>query len=327
MRQGMGRITIPAGLALLLAACGGDPKGPPPPPPTGLSASKASPSGDNQTGNVQFPLAGDLRIVVQDAGTPASGVAVNWSGTGTNGSFNPASGTTDANGLATTRWTLPEEAGQHIAAADVAGASGSPVTFTAIGRPGAASTLVRVSGNDQAGGLGLPADEPLVVSVRDQYGNGVSGVTVEWEVTQGDAVVPPVSQSGSNGQAQALVVYGQISAIPIIVAARVTGIGAVSFNLIAGHLIVVENPVGQPPRFAPNQLNINTGSYVVWKWAPDAVNHNVVPDLLLPPRSGNPTNGPHTYVYQFLSAANYAFYCEVHGGPGGVGMSGLISVN
>lgn len=323
MRHGTRPASVSAvALALLVAACGGDPKAPPPPPPSGLAATKAAPSGDNQIGLVQTALANALRIVVVDGGNPQAGVSVNWSGSGSAASFNPASGTTDANGIATTTWTLPQEAGVQTAQADVSGASGSPVVFSATARPGAPASVAVFSGDAQAGGLGLPADDPLTVLVADQFGNGVSGVDVDWAVTQGFATVPGTTQSGSNGRAEAQVIYGQLSG-PITVTALVSGIGSVSFNMIAGHLISVENN-----QFVPSQLNISVvNAYVVWKWTPDARNHNVMPDLIAPTRSGDPTDGPHTYVFQFTSRANYAFYCVVHGGPGGQGMSGLVSVN
>jgi plastocyanin len=317
-------------LALFVTACGGDPKGPPPPPPSGLSASQAAPSGDGQIGLVRTALASPLRIVVLDDGNPEAGVSVNWSGFGTMATFNPPSGTTDANGIASSTWTLPQEAGTATAQADVAGVS-TPVIFTATGRPGAPVSLVLISGDGQAGGLGDLADDPLRVEVRDQYGNGVSGVTVDWAVNSDAMITPTVSQSGTNGQAEAIIRYGSTSIIPITATATVSGVGSVSFNLIAGHLVSVENsgggPGGTQPQFFPSQHSINRGAYVVWKWADDAMNHNVVPDLLQPQTSGNPTDGPHTYVYQFTTAGNFAFYCINHGGPGGQNMSGLVSVN
>ena len=312
-------------LALLVAACGGDPKGPPPPPPSGLSASPAAPSGNGQIGPVQAPLASPLRIVVLNDGNPEAGVSVNWSGLGTAATFNPPSGTTDTNGIASSTWTLPQEAGTATAQADVSGALGSPVVFTATGRPGAATGIALVSGSGQAGGVDLLSDDPLVVLVTDQYGNGVSGVNVTWVVSQGFASVPTVTQSGTNGRAEAIVRYGQVTG-PITVTATVSGLGSIPFNLIAGHLITVQNN-----EFVPSQLTISSllNAYVVWKWTPGARNHNVMPDLIAlgPTRSGDPTDGPHTYVFQFTARANYAFYCIIHGGPGGQGMSGLISVN
>ena len=323
MRRRTGLTSVSAvALVLFVVACGGDPKGALPPLPDGLSAAKAAPTGDAQIGRVQTALANALRIVVINDGNPESGVAVNWSGSGTQASFNPASGTTDANGIATTTWTLPQEAGTPTAQANVSGASGSPVVFSATARPDAPASLALISGDAQAGGLGLPADELLRVEVRDQFGNGVSGVDVDWQVTSGFATVPLSTQSGSNGQAEAIVVYGQLSG-PVTVTAAAPGSGSITFNLISGHLITVQNN-----QFVPSQLSMSVvNAYVVWKWTPDARNHNVMPDLISPTRSGDPTDGPHTYVFQFTNRANYAFYCIVHGAPGGQGMSGLISVN
>ena len=314
------------GLGLLIGitimGCDSEPKNVTPPTVSGLSVSKAAPTGDGQIGLVQTALPAPIRIVVLNDGNPEQGTAVTWTGSGTAAGFNPASGTTDANGIAQTVWTLPQESGTPTAQATVSGAAGSPVNFTATGRPGAATSIALVSGTGQAGGVGLPSDDPLVVLVTDQYGNGVSGVDVNWVVTQGFASVPSVTQSGTNGRAEAIVVYGQVTG-SITVTATVAGLGSVQFNLIAGHLITVQNT-----GFVPSQLNISTiNAHVVWKWTPAAQNHNVVPDLIAPTRSGNPTDGPHTYVFQFTTPANYAFYCEVHGAAGGVGESGLVSVN
>ena len=64
---------------------------------------------------------------------------------------------------------------------------------------------------------------------------------------------------------------------------------------------------------------------MVWKWDPTAVAHNIVPDGVIPTRSGNPEDGPNTYVYQFTVDGNFPYYCQVHGGPGGLGMSGIVS--
>jgi plastocyanin len=56
------------------------------------------------------------------------------------------------------------------------------------------------------------------------------------------------------------------------------------------------------------------------------VQHNVVPDGTEPASSGAPRNGPATYQYTFNTPGTYRYYCSVHGGPGGVSMSGTIIV-
>jgi plastocyanin len=47
------------------------------------------------------------------------------------GTLDPASSITDADGIGATRWTLGSTVGSQAASAEVAGATGSPVTFTA----------------------------------------------------------------------------------------------------------------------------------------------------------------------------------------------------
>jgi plastocyanin len=317
-------IALAAVLVGFVSACGdGEPKNTNPPPVTGLTVAKAVPSGDNQSGRVQEALLATLQVVVLEDGNPKVGATVAWTGTGTNPSFNPASSTTDANGLANTEWTLPQEAGTQIASATVSGAAGSPLGFSAIGQPDAPAAIALVSGNGQAGGVGTIAAEQLKVKVVDQYGNGVSGVQVDWIATSGFPVIPSTSTTGTNGEAEIILGYGTNARIPIAINAIVQGLGSVTFNALAGILVTVEN---LPGGFTPSQLNIGVGEYVVWKWGPQAFSHNVVPDGIIPTRSGSPTDGPNTYVYQFSVAGNFPYYCQVHGGSGGIGMSGIVSV-
>lgn len=321
---------IGLGLAVvgLVSACDGDPKNVTPPPVAGLSVSKAAPTGDGQAGQVQQALLNALRVVVLDDGNPKAGETVDWSGTGTNASFNPSSATTDANGIATTIWTLPQESGTRTATATVSGAAGSPLGFTAIGVPDAPAAIQLVSGNGQAGGVGTVADDRLTVKVVDQYGNGVSGVQVDWIATSGFPVIPSVSTTGSNGEADIIMGYGTEARIPITIDALVPGLGSVRFNALAGILVTVDLSGATPQGFTPSQLNVGVDEFVVWKWVSGAggFSHNVIPDGFIPTPSGSPTDGPHTYVYQFSVAGNFPYYCITHGGAGGVGMSGLVSV-
>lgn len=75
--------------------------------------------------------------------------------------------------------------------------------------------------------------------------------------------------------------------------------------------------------FAPADLTISTGDTV--QWVNSGGIHNVVAD------DGTFNSGPVSsalwvYEYVFTQAGNYGYYCEAHGGPGGVGMSGTITV-
>ena len=131
-------------LAILLAACGGGSDGPPTDNQS-LTVAKADPSGDAQSAAAGAQTADPLRVIVRRGGTPAAGIGVTWSATG-GGSLNPTTSTTDAAGIATSRWTLGT-AGVQTAQASVAGATGSPVGFTATITGGAAQNVVEVQNN------------------------------------------------------------------------------------------------------------------------------------------------------------------------------------
>lgn len=120
------RQLVAASAVIVAVACGDD--------DTGLSVAKtATNSGDDQTGLVSQELAQPLRVIVLDAaGDPVNGIVVTWA-TGEAGSaLDPATSSTDLDGIASTSWTLGTDAGDQEATASVNGASGSPVVFTAV---------------------------------------------------------------------------------------------------------------------------------------------------------------------------------------------------
>lgn len=70
--------------------------------------------------------------------------------------------------------------------------------------PAAPSALEIVSGDGQEGTVAATLDAPLVVRVVDGSGNGISGVSVSWEVESGDGSVSVLDEeSGSDGRAEA----------------------------------------------------------------------------------------------------------------------------
>lgn len=117
----------------LLAGCGGDygTDGGGGPSATTLSAARAEPSGNAQLGAAGEALAQPLRIVVRRGDDPEAGAVVTWSTPGTGASIAPAVDTTQADGIATSIWRLGTEPGVQSAEAEVAGAEGSPIQFTA----------------------------------------------------------------------------------------------------------------------------------------------------------------------------------------------------
>ncbi len=334
------RRTLPA-LALLafgavLCACSDDNSG----GSTTLSVAKATNSGDGQTAVVGEALANPLRVIVTNNGAAANGVTVTWA-TPNGGSVAPATSTTDANGIATTTWTLGSGAGSQTASASVSSASGSPVTFTATAT--AAPTTLSVaktttnSGDAQTGPGGQALPNPLRVIVNDG-GVPANGVTVSWATPSGGSVAPATSTTDANGIATTTWTLGggggaqtasasvnSASGSPVIFTATSTAAPNITVS-----------PGGQL-QFSPATISINAGQSVQFIWATGAVNHNVSPAsgnaTAIPSSPGLPgvQNAPFEFTTVFPSAGTFRFFCSIHGSnpsPNTVaGMSGTITVN
>jgi hypothetical protein len=67
--------------------------------------------------------------------------------------------------------------------------------------PTVPAEIEMVSGDGQNGVIGQPLADPLVVVVKDENGNGVPGVEVQWAAAGGGSVSSSVVETGSNGQA------------------------------------------------------------------------------------------------------------------------------
>ena len=91
-------------------------------------------SGNDQTGEVGEQLEEQLRVFVTRGGEPAGDVEVVWE-SASGGNLSPNIARTDDTGLAVARWTLGPATGGQTATAEVDGADGSPVTFSATANP------------------------------------------------------------------------------------------------------------------------------------------------------------------------------------------------
>jgi plastocyanin len=82
------------------------------------------------------------------------------------------------------------------------------------------------------------------------------------------------------------------------------------------------------PAFSPSSITINPGETVTFSNG-DNGTHNVAwDDSGVPPAPSMPTSAWGTTVPKrtFTTPGVYAFYCQNHGGPNGVGMSGKVTV-
>jgi adhesin/invasin len=157
--------------------------------------------GNNQTAAPGATLPTDLVVeVIDEAGNPVVAAAVTWVVTAGGGTLSPTTGTTDDSGRAATTWTLGATVGTNTAQAIVSGVG--QAEFTATAAAGAAGEIRVISGNGQAGQAGASLASPLVVQVRDDGENPVSGVAVTWTVESGGGSVSPASATtGADGQA------------------------------------------------------------------------------------------------------------------------------
>src|SRR5688572_8465450 len=156
-------------------------------------------SGSGQTQAVNTLLPAPLVVRLLDGtGAPVAGATVLFSTVGTNGTVTPTSATTNANGDASTAWTLGTLAGTQTAIVSSSGTG--PVSFTATATPGPAAQLSIISGNNQAAGASQPLPLPVVVGVSDAWGNVVAGASIGFAVTSGGgSITPTTATSDANG--------------------------------------------------------------------------------------------------------------------------------
>lgn len=78
--------------------------------------------------------------------------------------------------------------------------------------------------------------------------------------------------------------------------------------------------------FTPSNPTIDEGDTVRFTDDPGGMAHNVVWEDGAP-GSGAASNGGWTHERTFDTDGSYAFFCVVHGGAGGIGMSGTVTVD
>ena len=162
-------------------------------------------SGNSQTGTVGTTLALPLISKVKDSfGNGVIGALVTYSSGAAGGTFTPNPATTGSTGLASTTFTLPTTAKTGFA---VTASSGSltPATFHESATAGAATIMVSAGGNKQTGKRGTQLAKALIVTLKDQYGNGVPNVTVTFtDNGAGGTLSSPSAITNSAGSASTM---------------------------------------------------------------------------------------------------------------------------
>ena len=168
-------------------------------PPIALGVGAPS-SIEPVAGDDQTAMAGDAvpiapSVLVKDAdGNPLGGIPVTFTVTGGGGSVSGGTPVTGSDGVATVgAWRLGTTAGDNTLLATVAGQdlSGGPVVFSATGTPGGVSaeqSTVTASPATISASSGSSAST-ITVTVRDPFGNPLSGVEVALVVTGSGATL------------------------------------------------------------------------------------------------------------------------------------------
>ncbi len=147
--------------------------------PTAVPASIAKAAGDAQTASVGAVLPITLVVKVLDgSGNPVASARVQWETGSSAGSVSPTVSFTNAQGNASTQWTLGPVAGTARVTAQVGGVN--PVVFSATVLPGAVAQVVSIP--DMAA-LGVGDTLTIRTSVRDQFGNDINGQAITYSTT------------------------------------------------------------------------------------------------------------------------------------------------
>ncbi|HET9387798.1 MAG TPA: Ig-like domain-containing protein, partial [Gemmatimonadales bacterium] len=169
--------------------------------------------GDRQVDTVAQTLPTALAVRIADQfDNPVPNIPISWAVLDGAGAVDPPSSFTDANGIATTNWTLgtamtPTDSMQSL---EASGGGAAPVTFTAWTVPGPVSaTQTSVSAFPATiSASGGSSASTVTTIVRDQFGNVIKGKTAVLGATgTGNALTQPTTASDANG-----VVTGLLSA-------------------------------------------------------------------------------------------------------------------
>ena len=175
-------------------------------------------SGDAQSGGLNQPLANPLVVRLRDQhGNPVPGQTVHWTVIGGGGSVSPPSALTNAEGLASTSWTLGGTGANQVQALN----GSLTVTFAGTVTGLSAATVDPGNFRDRVGVIGQPTT--LAATVRDAAGVPVANATVEWVLTGGSGnLSASTSNTDASGMASIEFTPG-IAAGSNFVEARVAG--------------------------------------------------------------------------------------------------------
>jgi adhesin/invasin len=158
--------------------------------------------GNVQTATVASALPAPIKVNAANPynGQPDVGATVTFSDGGKGGTFNPGSAVTDANGNASTTYTVPQKAGTYTLT--ISGSGFGNVTATATATPGPATRIIAYGGAKQTGAAGSNLANAVIAQAQDTYKNGVPGVTINFTANKGAVPNPSSVVTDANGLAR-----------------------------------------------------------------------------------------------------------------------------
>jgi adhesin/invasin len=166
----------------------------------GAPATAVKTAGDAQTTGADSVVTVAPSVRIEDAnGNPVAGASVTFAVASGGGSVTGGTQTTDAAGIATvTSWKLGTTAGTNTLTATSGAAT---VTFTATSRAGLPATVARTAGDGQTATAGAAVSVAPSVTVTDQHGNPVVGLSVSFASSGNGSVTGSPATTSAAGVA------------------------------------------------------------------------------------------------------------------------------
>ena len=324
-----GASIIAVSATVLLGSCGGGVGTSPNPTATKVAFTQAPTS--TALGSVGAPA---VKVAVQGSGgtTITSATDPITIVLGSSPAGGTLSGTTMANavnGVATFSDLSISAAGAGYTLVASSGTltSATSGTFNVFGP---AAQIAKNAGDNQTAAVSTAVSTPPSVIVRDAANVPVPNAGVTFAVASGGGNASPASPVSTGQGGIAAVTSWTLGPIagPNTLTATAAGLTGSPLTFSAtGENVVIISVINN--QFVPkNPPPVPVGTKVRWVWASPSGPHTVTPDATELPRdpiSGTASN-PHTYEHTFNTPGIFAYFCEVHGGAGGFGMAGTITV-
>jgi hypothetical protein len=185
-------------------------------------------SGGKQSGAVGTTLPQPIVVKAKNSsGGAVSGAPISFSDGGLGGSFSPSTAPTGSNGQASTSYTLPKVAKSFTVTASDGSVSVGITEKSVVGPP---TTFAIVSGNNQSANPKTKLQKSLVVSLKDEYGNPISGATVTFTDNGAGGTLSSTAVTTSvSGQATVTYTTGA-NAGTVTITATTSGVNPLNFT-------------------------------------------------------------------------------------------------